>query len=196
MTKTGIRTAIAAAIVACSVWALPAAAEPVRYVVEPHHTFVNFEVLHNKTSTVRARFDQVDGFIVLDRAAKTGQAEITIDTGSVSSGIAAFDAHLKNADFLDVPNAPKARFVGKDFRFDGDKVVSVSGDLVLLGKTAPVTLTATRFNCYDSRIVKAPVCGGDFETEIRRSTWGMNWGIEGGIPDSVRLLIQIEAIRQ
>lgn len=76
MTKTGIRTAIAAAIVACSVWALPAAAEPVRYVVEPHHTFVNFEVLHNKTSTVRARFDQVDGFIVLDRAAKKAVSPI------------------------------------------------------------------------------------------------------------------------
>lgn len=190
------RTATALAIAACCAVAAPAAAEPVRYVVEPNHTFVNFEVVHFKTSTVRGRFDRIDGFVVLDRAAKTGQAEITIDTGSVSSGIGSFDAHLKNADFLDVPNAPQARFVGRDFRFDGDRLVSVSGDLVLLGKTAPVTLTATRFNCYDSPIVKAPVCGGDFETEIRRSRWGMHWGIENGVPDTVRLLIQIEAIRK
>lgn len=196
MTKAGIRTVAASALAMCWTIAAPATAEPVRYVVEPNHTFVNFEVVHFDTSTVRARFDRVDGFVVLDRAAKTGQAEITIDTGSVSSGIASFDAHLKNADFLDVPNAPQARFVGKDFRFDGDRLVSVSGDLVLLGRTAPVTLKATRFNCYDSRILKAPVCGGDFETEIRRSRWGMNWGIEGGVPDAVRLLIQIEAIRQ
>lgn len=26
--------------------------------------------------------------------------------------------------------------------------------------------------------------------------WGMNWGIEFGVPDSVRLLIQIEAVQQ
>jgi polyisoprenoid-binding protein YceI len=174
----------------------PAASEPVRYVVEPNHTFVNFEVRHFDTSTVRARFDRTEGFVVLDRAARTGRAEIDIDTASVSSGIAAFDAHLRNADFLDASRVPKARFVGTDVRFDGDRVSAVSGMLTLLDETLPVTLRAMHFNCYVSPIVKAQVCGGDFETTIRRSRWGMNWGIDRGVPDEVRLLIQIEAVRQ
>ncbi len=181
--------------VAASIGA-PARAEPVRYVIEPHHTFVNFEVRHFQTSTVRARFDRTEGFVVLDRSARTGRAEIDIDTASVSSGIADFDAHLRNADFLDTARVPRARFVGTDFSFEGDRVTAVAGSLTLLGKTVPLTLKASNFNCYDSPILKARVCGGDFETTIRRSQWGMNWGIDLGVPDAVRLLIQIEAVQQ
>lgn len=171
-------------------------AAPVRHVVEPNHTFVNFEVKHYDTSTVRARFDRVDGFVVVDTDAKRGEADITIDTASVSSGIEAFDAHLRNADFLDVERYPQARFHSTDFRFFGNRVAALVGDLTLLGKTVPVRLDASNFNCYDSPIVKARVCGGDFEGTIERSRWGMNWGIDRGVPDRVRLVIQIEAIAQ
>ncbi len=175
--------------------ATPAAAQ-VRYLVEPNHTFVNLEVRHFNTSTVRARFDRIDGFVVVDAAGKRGEADITIDTGSISSGIEAFDAHLRNADFLDVERYPKARFHSTDFRFFGERVISLVGELTMLGKTLPVRLDASHFNCYDSPIVKARVCGGDFETTIDRSKWGMSWGIDRGVPDRVRLLIQIEAVAQ
>ncbi|HLS56899.1 MAG TPA: YceI family protein [Zeimonas sp.] len=173
-----------------------ARAAPAHYVVEPKHTFTTFEVRHFNTSTVRARFERTDGSIVLDRDARTGRAEIVIDTASVSSGIADFDKHLKTADFLDSARVPKARFVGTQFSFDGDKVTAVTGDLTLLDKTLPITLKATNFNCYDSPILKARVCGGDFEAVIKRSRWGMSWGIDKGIPDDVRLLIQIEAVQK
>lgn len=176
--------------------ALVASAAPQRYEVEPLHTFVTFEVLHFGTSTVRARFDRKDGHIVLDREGRTGEAKITIDTASVSSGVPDFDKHLKSKDFLDVANAREATFTGTKFAFDGDRVTGVDGTLTLLGKTNLVSLKALRFNCYDNPILKAQVCGGDFETTIRRSQWGMNWGIDMGIPDEVRLTIQIEAVRQ
>lgn len=196
MTLISVKTLIVATIAAAGLSAGLAYADPLRYDIEPTHTFVNFEVLHSKTSTTRARFDNVDGYIVLDRKAGTGQADITIDINSVSSGIPDFDAHLKNPDFLDLAKAPTAKFVGTDFTFDGDKVKTVSGQLTLLGKTAPVTLTASHFNCYDSARLKAHICGGDFETTIKRSQWGMTWGIDKAIPDDVRLLVQIEAIQK
>jgi len=185
---------LAAAVLLASAGA--ASAAPQRYVVEPMHTFVTFEVLHFGTSTVRARFDRKDGHIVLDREARTGEAKITIDTASVNSGVPDFDKHLKSKDFFDVANTPEAVFAGTTFRFDGERVSAVDGTLTLLGKTNPVSLKAVRFNCYDNPILKARVCGGDFETTIRRSQWGMNWGIDMGIPDEVRLTIQIEAVRQ
>jgi polyisoprenoid-binding protein YceI len=171
-------------------------AEPVRYELEPTHSFVNFEVKHFGTSTLRARFDAVEGYVVLDRQAGSGEAKITIDSNSISSGTPDFDKHLKSADFLDVAQTPKATFVGDKFHFDSDKLRSVDGALTLLGKTKPVTLTATNFNCYDQPVLKVHVCGGDFETTIKRSQWGMNWGLDMGIPDDVRLLVQVEAIQQ
>lgn len=166
------------------------------YVTDPMHTFVLFEVRHFGTSTVRARFDNVEGTVELDTAAHTGSAAITIDTASVSSGLDLFNGHLRDERFLDVAHFPQARFDARRFDFAGDKVAGVNGDLTLLGKTHPAALRATNFNCYDSPVHNAPVCGGDFETTIRRSQWGMTWGIDIGVPDDVRLLVSIEAIRK
>ena len=70
----------------------------------------------------------------------------------------------------------------------------MTGQFTLMGKTHPVTLKATKFNCYQNPMLKREVCGGDFETTIQRSQWGMTYGLPG-IPDNVRLLIQVEAIK-
>lgn len=188
-------------IAATAAWCLLAAAVSVQaegatYAIDPTHTFATFEVRHFGTSTVRGRFDRTQGSVVLDKAARSGRAEITIDAASINSGIAAFDAHLKNKDFLDVTVHPTARFVGDRFTFDAnDKLASVQGQLTLLGQTQPVTLVAKHYDCYDNPRIKREVCGGDFEATIQRSQWGMTFGLPG-IPDSVRLVIQIEAARQ
>ena len=190
--KTLTPLAVAATLLAA---ASLAQAESVTYAVEPMHTYVTFEVRHFGTSTNRGRFDKKEGSITLDRVAKTGHADITIDTASISSGLPMFDGHLRGDNFLRVKDFPTARFVGDKFSFDGDKVSAVSGTLTLLGKPQPITLNATNFNCYDSPMLKREVCGGDFEATLQRSAWGMTYGLPG-IPDSVKLVIQIEAVRQ
>ena len=170
-------------------------AESATYNLDPTHTYVTFEARHFGTSTNRGRFDKKEGSITLDRAAKTGKAEITIDTASINTGLALFDSHLKGENFLKSKEFPTATFVGDKFSFDGDKVTAVAGTLTLLGKTLPVTLTATNYNCYDSPFFKREVCGGDFETTIQRTDYGMGYGMPI-IPDDIKLLIQIEAIKQ
>ena len=172
-----------------------ARAESVTYKLDPTHTYVTFEARHFGTSTNRGRFDKKEGTVSLDRAAKTGKADITIDTTSINTGLALFDSHLKGENFLKAQEFPSAKFVGDKFSFEGDKVTAVSGTLTLLGKTRPVTLTATNYNCYDSPFFKREVCGGDFETTLQRSDFGMGYGLPV-IPDDIKLLIQIEAIKQ
>ena len=152
-------------------------------------------MLHFGTSTVRGRFGKKEGTVKVDRAAKTGSVDLTIDTTSIDTGLPPFDAHLKKKDFLSVDEHPTAKFVGDKFRFDGDKVVEVGGTLTLLGKSQPVTLKAVNYNCYDHPLLKREVCGGDFETTIQRSQYGMSYGLPR-IPDTVRLVIQVEAVRQ
>jgi polyisoprenoid-binding protein YceI len=166
------------------------------YTIDPTHTFVFFEVPHFGTSTNRGRFDRKEGTVQFDRAAKTGKVEITIDTGSINTGTAAFDKHLASKDFFNAGEHPTAKFVADRFVFDGDKVAEVTGRLTMLGKTQPVTLKANNFNCYTNPMLKREVCGGDFDTTISRSQWGINWGLNFGFADEVRLLVQVEAIRQ
>ena len=188
------KTLFAAAILATA--GAAAHAEIATYTVDPTHTFANFEANHMGASTLRGRFDKKEGSVTLDKAAKTGKVEITIDTSSISTGVAPLDTHLKSKDFFNATEFSTAKFVGDKFTFNGDKVSEVAGTRTLLGKTQPVTLKATNFNCYINPMFKREVCGGDFETTISRSAYGMPFGINFGLPDNVRLLIQIEAIKQ
>ena len=172
------------------------AAQAANYAIDPTHTFVTFEISHFGATTNRARFDKKQGTVEFDRAAKTGKVDISIDVTSVNSGTPPFDKHLQSADLFDAAKHPTIKFVSDKFSFNGDKVSEVSGQLTLLGKTAPVTLKATQFNCYDSPMLKREVCGGDFEATIDRTQWGVNYGIDWGFTKNVRLVVQIEAIKQ
>jgi polyisoprenoid-binding protein YceI len=172
------------------------AAQAATYAIDPTHTFVTFEISHFGATTNRGRFDKKQGTVEFDRAAKTGKVDITIDTTSVNTGTPPFDKHLQSADLFDAAKHPTIKFVSDKFSFNGDKVSEVTGQLTLLGKTAPITLKATQFNCYDSPMLKREVCGGDFEATIDRTQWGMNYGVEWGFPKNVRLVVQIEAVKQ
>ena len=166
------------------------------YAIDPTHTFATFEIGHFGASVNRGRFDKKEGKVEFDRAAKTGKVDISFDVASVNTGTAAFDKHLQSADLLDVAKFPKARFVSDKFSFNGDKVTEVSGQFTLLGKTQPMTLKANKFNCYDNPMLKREVCGGDFEATIDRSAHGLNYGLDWGFAKNVRLVVQIEAVKQ
>lgn len=173
-----------------------AQAQPATYAIDPTHTFVTFESPHFNTSTNRGRFDKKSGTVTLDKAGKTGKVELTIDTTSINTGVEPFNKHLKSPDFFDAEKFPTATFSSDKFVFDGDKVTAVSGQLTLRGKTNPVTLKALRFNCYQNPMLKREACGGDFETTIQRSQWGIDFGIKMGFADDTKLIIQVEAIQQ
>ena len=188
------RTLIAASVALMTLGS--AQAQAVSYSIDPTHTFANFEIGHMGTSTLRGRFDKKEGTVQLDRTARTGSVDITIDVGSINTGVEPFNKHLLSEDFFNAAQFPTARFVSSKFNFSGDKLTDVTGSLTLLGKTLPVTLKATQFNCYMNPMFKREVCGGDFETTLQRSQWGMGWGLNMGAPDTVRLLVQVEAIKQ
>ena len=166
------------------------------YAIDPTHTFATFEIGHFGASVNRGRFDKKEGKVTFDKAAKTGAVDISFDVASVNTGTPNFDKHLQSAEILNAEKFPKARFVSTKFHFNGDKVSAVDGNLTLLGKTQPVTLKANQFNCFESPIFKREVCGGDFETTIDRTAFGVDYGVNWGFPKAVRLVIQVEAVKQ
>ncbi|MDD2809125.1 YceI family protein [Rhodoferax sp.] len=176
--------------------AMAGSAHAASYAIDPAHTYVTFEIGHFGTSTNRGRFDKKEGSVVFDREGKTGKVNITVDTASVNTGFAAFNKHLQSADLFNVEKFPSMTFAADQFSFTGDKVTEVSGQLTLLGQTHPLTLKATNFNCYNSPMLKREVCGGDFEATLDRTAYGMNYGIDWGFPKNVRLVVQVEAVKQ
>ena len=172
-----------------------ASAAPDTYAIDPNHTVVTFEILHSNMSTHRGHFDAKEGTVVLDREARTGKVDVTIDTNTLSVASSVFQGTLKGERFFNVTLNPIARFVGDAFTFDSEGLPSVAGTMTILGKSQPATLKATRFTCFVSPATKRETCGGDFETTIQRSQYGLGF-LPNVAPDNVRLLIQVEAIKQ
>lgn len=185
------------ALAAASLLATAAQAAPATYAIDPTHTFATFEIDHMGATTNRVRFDKKQGTVEFDRAAKTGKVEVLLDMTSVNSGTAGFDKHLQSADIFNAAKFPTAKFVSDKFVFEGDKLKEVTGQLTLLDKTQPVTLKANKFNCYPSPMLqKREACGGDFEATIDRTAFGVNYGVDWGASKQVRLVLQIEAVKQ
>ncbi len=169
-------------------------AKGANYVIDPTHTFVNYEVGHYGTTTNRGRFSTTDGKVLINDAATSGKVDITMDMSSVNSGVDLLNRHLQSKDFFNVAAFPTARFQADRIAFSGEKISEVGGSLTLMGKTRPIMLKASRFNCYQNPLIKRQVCGGDFEATIERSQWGILWGLNFGFEDKVKLLVQVEAI--
>ncbi len=169
-----------------------ATAAPAVYVLDPEHTFAHFEVQHFGTSTSRGRFGPVTGEVTLDRAAGRGEVGLRIATATVDTGLAVFNARLRQPDLLASSEFPDAFFVARNFRFEGDRVAEVRGEFTFRGLSQPLSLRARDFACRQDGSVE--VCGGDFEGELLRSQFGATFLLPL-ISDRVRLIVQVEARR-
>jgi len=174
--------------------ALPARAELETFTVDPEHTFPAFEIGHFGYSFQRGRFNKSSGQITLDTVARKGSADIAIDTGSVSTGHAKLEEHLRSEDFFNTAKYPQMTFKSNDFAFDGDKLKSAAGDLTINGVSRPVTLRAEHFNCAPHPMSKKKVCGAELTTSIKRSDFGIKTYLPV-LADDVMLRINVEAVK-
>ncbi|MEO8627086.1 MAG: YceI family protein [Betaproteobacteria bacterium] len=189
-----MKTTMIAITLAVQVSTMTMASAADSYTIDPRHTFPIYEISHLGFSTQRGRFDKSSGKITLDRAAKTGSAEVIIDTTSIDTGVDKLNEHLRSDDFFDTAKYPSMTFKGSKILFNGDVPTSISGELTLMGVTKPVTLTVARFNCAPHPMLKKEVCGADAVATIKRGEFGMT-KFAPAIGDEVKLLLNVEAIK-
>ncbi len=144
-------------------------AAPETYVIDSTHTLPRFSYSHFGYSTQLSRFDKTTGKIVLDRQAKTGSIDVTVDTTSVNTGYALFNEHIQCADFLDNGHYPTMTFQSNTLKFDGDNLIRVEGTLTLKGVSKPLTLTVTSFQCMPHPMLKKDACGVNASAVLNRS---------------------------
>jgi polyisoprenoid-binding protein YceI len=173
----------------------PAFAAPVSYGVEANHTFPRFSYTHLGFTTQQSRFDKTTGTVVYDKEGRTGSVNITIETNSVSTGSTLFNQHIQAEDFLDTAKYPTVTFKSTKVNFDGEKPVSIEGDLTMKGITKRVTLTVTRFLAAPHPIQKKDTIGADAYTIVKRTDFNMG-KYAPAVSDEVRIDIAIEALKQ
>jgi polyisoprenoid-binding protein YceI len=164
------------------------------YKLDPNHTFPSIEADHNGMSTLRGKFLKNSGTVTLDRAARTGSMEITIDMASVDFGVEHLNNKLKN-DIFNVAAFPTAVYKASKIVFNGEVPVRAEGELTLHGVTKPLALTINKFKCVESKMLKREVCGADASAEFNRVDFGITAGVPAFDP-TTRLQIEAEAVHE
>lgn len=187
---------LAALVLAAAPLAATAAADS--FTIDPTHASVLFAIDHLGLSTVHGRFDKFTGKFSIDRAAKKGDVDLTIDTASVNtndndkgSRQRSRDEHLRSADFFNAAEFPKMTYKSTNVVFSGDNPATVEGNLTMLGVTKPVALKVDRFKCNAATATAKERCGGDASGKVKRSDFGMTRGIPQ-IGDELQLTVSFE----
>ncbi|NWK43927.1 YceI family protein [Ralstonia pickettii] len=161
------------------------------------HTSVYFGASHFDRSTMRGRFDKIDGAINFDEATHQGGFDFTVDADSINTRLRVLDGVLKSEQFLDAVKFPVIRLRSDRFVVEGGKLIAIEANLTLHGVTLPVRLEVRRFSCGDEKMPGSTrhVCGGDFHLAIARSAFGMTRFLPD-VGDRVDLDISVEATPQ
>ena len=152
-----------------------AAAE--QYDIDAAHSGVVFGWNHFGFSNPSARFDRIEGSVLLDKTDLTKSSiSVTLPLESLDTGVAKLDDELKGPNFLDAAMYPTITFKSTKVEKTGENRLNITGDLTVHGVTRPVTLDAkvNRIGIFEiPGVIKAQAAGFDATTVIKRSDFGV-----------------------
>jgi polyisoprenoid-binding protein YceI len=210
MRKVLILAALAASapLMAQSASQLPGAVDASRitggtYAADPGHSLIGWEVNHFGFNDYFGIFGDVSGTLTLDpKNPAAAKVDVTIPVSKVTTASAGLTGHLLRAgkdggkpDFFG-PNPADARFVSTKVVPGTDgKTATITGDLTLNGVTKPVTFEAEFTGAGANPFNKKETVGFEAETTIKRSDFGVNYGIPV-VSDEVELDISVAFEKQ
>lgn len=169
------------------------------FAIDAAHTRVGFVARHMMVSKVRGSFTDVSGQITVAADPTASAVEVAIKAGSIQTGVADRDDHLRRPDFLDVEKYEDLTFRSTGLVADGASF-TLRGELTIKDVTREVELDVD----FEG-VARSPwgqeVIGFTASTEIDREEFGIsfNQALETGgvlIGKKVKIEIEAEAIRQ
>ncbi len=179
----------------------PVAAEPHEWEIDEEHFSVAFEVSHAGFAQQFGLFLDAEGAFVYDESEdELHEGSVTVYSDSVFTDHEERDNHIRDDDFLHAEEYPEMHFEATDYDPDAGMLY---GDFTLLGETRPIELDI-RINRIDEYpfgggLFASPpyVLGASLRGTIRRSEFGMDYGIEDNmVGDEVDIILEFEARRQ
>jgi polyisoprenoid-binding protein YceI len=169
------------------------------WVVDPEHTTLEFRVKHIGLARVSGTFDRFEGALVVDDEGRV-RASGVIDASSLSTRVAARDAHLRSADFFDVEHHPRITFTSTRIRHGAEGRVRIAGDLTIRGVTRGVELVGEVLGT-GSDDEGAERVGLELAGTLDRRDFGLTWNsaVDGGgllVGNRVDLRLDVSAVRK
>ena len=169
--------------------------------VDAAHTLVEFAVKHMMIATVKGRFTDVQGTVVMDEAnPDRSSVDVTIQASSLDTRNEQRDTHLRSPDFFGAEQFPTVRFVSKRIEGAGSQEFKLVGDLTVRDVTRELTLTVT-----DEGRGKDPWggtrAGFSATGKLNRKDFGLLWNaaLETGgvlVGDEVKISVEVELVKQ
>jgi polyisoprenoid-binding protein YceI len=166
---------------------------------DPAHTSVEFGIKHLLITTVRGRFDDVDGEIEVDETGPV-RARAVIRAESIDTNQPTRDEHLRSPDFFDAVGFPEIRFESDHIEHLGGNRFRVFGELSIKGTTRKIELEAevtglNRDPWGNERL------GLTLSGQVDPNDYGVDWNQEletGGnmVGDRADFVADVSAIRQ
>jgi polyisoprenoid-binding protein YceI len=170
---------IALLLISSSVLAATGAKGPTaeKYDIDPSHSGVVFGWNHFGFSNPSARFDKIEGSLLLDKADLTKSAiSVTLPLEGLDTGVPKLDEELKSSEFFDAAKYPAITFKSTKVEKAGESDLKVTGELTVHGVAKVVTLDAkvNKIGIFEiPGVIKAPAAGFDATTLIKRSDFGV-----------------------
>ena len=161
------------------------------YLLDKTHGYITFSYSHQGYSKPWLRFRSLDATLDLNKdAIEQSTLEVNVDPGSIDSGVDIFDEHLLGKNHFNVAKYPNISFIATEISVEGNSV-SVTGDLSIKDRKAPIVLTGT-FNRGGLHFQsKKPTLGFSATTQLKRSEWGLGYAVPI-VGDDVEVLIEVE----
>ncbi|NMG27722.1 YceI family protein [Aromatoleum evansii] len=165
------------------------------YVIDVAHSHVYFFISHLGVSRFMGRFDDIKGTFVIGQKPAESAVSATVPVASVNTKHQKLEDHLKSPDFFDVAQFPTMSFESTRVNWNNRGEGVLSGNLTIHGVTKPVD-----FNLKLTGAGKGPRgdtrAGFEGTTTIKRSDFGMTYGLPRVVGDTVEIALSIEGIRQ
>lgn len=171
------------------------------YKTDPGHSLIGWEVNHFGFNDYFGIFGDVAGTLIIDPAnPNAAKVDVTIPVAKVTTASAGLTSHLLRAG----KDGGKPDFFGPapaDARFVSTKVVAsgmtakITGNLTLNGVSKEVVLDAEFTGAGANPFNKKETIGFEAETEIKRSDFGIAYGIPV-VSDEVELDISVAFEKQ
>lgn len=159
------------------------------YKVDGAHTQAVAKVMHLGFNSYYLLWGEAEGSLTLDPAKPAAsKVSITIPMESLKTSNEELTAHLKKPDFFDAPKFPTLSFTSTAVKPTGATTADITGNLTVHGVTKPVTIKATFVGQGIGPMNKAPTVGFEGATTIRRSDFGVSYGVPM-VGDEVKLKI-------
>ena len=131
-----------AALAASLIFATTSAhAQQQEWTLDLGHAHIGWEIDHMNMANTVGRFNEFDGTFLIDEAdPANSQISFTIQAASIDSNHVGRDNHVRNADYLNVAQFPEITFTSTEVQMLTPTTGILSGDLEMLGVTAPVSL--------------------------------------------------------